>query len=174
MNRKLVDRLARELASVLEQVIEHQETLHDLIREKLDAMRRNDTAGMMSTSQREGRIAAEVSRLDARRGDVVDRLCDALNLPKPTAPGRMTLKMLAPALDVGVRTRLLTLGQRLREQMLKIAEANRVVELVCREMLDYFKTLFSALTLSDDGSELYSRGGSRAADARATVLDAVG
>ena len=174
MNRKLVERLTRELFSVLEQVIEHQETLHGLIREKLDAMRRNDTAGMMSASQREGRIAAQVSALDARRGEVVDRLCEALSLPRPSAPGRMTLRVLAQALEIGARAHLVSVGQRLREQRLKIAGANRVVELVCREMLDYFKTLFSALTLNDDGSDLYSRGGSRAADARATVLDAVG
>ena len=58
--------------------------------------------------------------------------------------------------------------------MLKVAEANRVVEMVCREMLNHFKNVFSAFTQDDEGAQTYSRGGAVEAGMSVKVLDAVG
>jgi hypothetical protein len=63
---------------------------------------------------------------------------------------------------------------RLREEMLKLAETNRVVELVCREMLAHFKMLFSAMVQSEEDGPTYSPTGEMGPSKGTRVFDAVG
>ncbi|MCG8404319.1 MAG: flagellar protein FlgN [Phycisphaerales bacterium] len=163
-----------ELISLLEQLIALQEALQVVIREKLEAMRRSDMDGMISAAHREGELAARVSVLDECRKRVAAELCRTKGLPKSARVEHVTLNILVERLGNPHRARLLELGNTLRVQMLKVAELNRVVELVSHEMLAHFKNLFSAFTQSEDGPRTYSRGGAVEAGSGANVLDAVG
>ena len=58
--------------------------------------------------------------------------------------------------------------------MLKVAETNRVVDLVSREMLAFFKAVFTAIVKDDTAPRPYSAGGEMGTPAGARVLDAVG
>lgn len=174
MNQEPVNRSAAELTSLIEQLVGLQETLHGIIGEKLDAMRRCDTEAMMSAAQREGEIASKVSAMDERRKQTVAELCTTLGIPKPANTKYVTLRVLGARLDETSRGHLMRLGDSLREWMLKVAESNRVVEMVCREMLSHFKNVFSAFTQDDEGVQTYSRGGAVKAGMGVKVLDAVG
>lgn len=174
MNQESIDRCATELTSLIEELVGLQEELHGVIDEKLDAMRRCDTEAMMSAAQREGEIASKVSAMDDRRIQTVTELCTALDIPKPTNTKFLTLRLLGARLDETSRGHLMRLGDSLREWMLKVAEANRVVEMVCREMLNHFKNVFSAFTQDDESAQTYSRGGAVEAGMGVKVLDAVG
>ena len=174
MNQESVNRCAAELTLLIEQLVELQETLHGIIGEKLDAMRRCDTEAMMLAAQREGEIASKVSAMDELRKQTVAELCKVLGIPKPANTKYVTLRVMGARLDETSRAHLMRLGDSLREWMLKVAEANRVVEMVCREMLNHFKNIFSAFTQDDEGVQTYSRGGAVEAGVGVKVLDAVG
>jgi len=174
MNRGDVKKLATELAEVIEQLIEMQAELHGIVCEKLEAMRRADTGAMLAASHREGEMTSQAVALDGRRRKIVTELCRAVGLPAAEGAGGVTLRALAGRLEPASRHRLLELAGRLREIMLKLAEANRVVELVCREMLVHFKTLFSAMVQKDETTPTYSSQGEVGPVAGARVLDAMG
>lgn len=166
--------LTPELGSVLNRLIGLQNELLGAIREKLDAMRRSDADDMMSAAQCEGRICSRISALDARRREIVTALCRRTGLVAPAGVRHVSLRMLAAGLDEAARAELLETGQVLRETMLRVAEANRVVELVSREMLAHFKNLFMVFTQNHDSRPTYSRGGSLESGDGVKVLDAVG
>jgi hypothetical protein len=166
--------LTAELGSVLNRLIGLQSELHGAIDEQLDAMRRSDAGDMMAAAQCEGRLCSRISALDERRREIVAALCECTGLVAPAGVQHVSLRMLAVGLDESQRTELLEAGQALREKMLQVAEANRVVELVSREMLAHFRDLFAAFTQDDDSRPTYSRGGSLEAGKGVKVLDAVG
>lgn len=174
MNQKEPDHLIESLVSILEALIERQGALHGVVRAKLDAMRRADTEQMMQLSHREGGIASEINELEKRRGDHAASLASAMMPPLPGGDPSLSLRMLARRLDDEPGARLTRLGETLREKMLQTAEANRVVELVSREMLAHFNNLFSVFTQDENEPRTYSRGGAMEDRTGVKVLDAVG
>ena len=174
MNIKNIDQLTNDLASILDELIGQQVDLHDVVRAKLEAMRRADTDEMTMLSHREGGIAAQVNELEQRRRQVTSEFASALSFPIHTGIEYLSLPVLAERLEERHRTRLTRLGAALREKMLQVAEANRVVELVSREMLAHFDNLFSVFTQDENEPRIYSRGGAMEDGAGAKVLDAVG
>ncbi len=166
--------LATELINVLEQLSGLQDRLLLAIDAKLEAMRRADVAAMTASSRREAELAAEAATLDQRRCLIAVDLSRALGLPIPPRAENVSLRSLCGRLEEEVRARLTQAGDVLREKMLKVAESNRVVELVCREMLAHFKTVFSAFTRDDDAPRNYSPKGSIESRGQIAVLDAVG
>ncbi len=174
MNQNVVTMLTGELAELIKRLINIQIALRAVVQEKLEAMRRSDTDAMLRAARREGDMAAEVTALDEKRVDVVSRLCTALEMPVVHAKRAVSLRALSELLDPASSRILANLANRLREEMLKLAEANRVVELVSREMLAYFKTLFSAMVQDEEDASTYSSAGEVGPTAGARVLDAIG
>ncbi len=174
MSAATVTTLVDRLAELLEDLSARQASLHEVIRGKLEAMRRADVEGMIAATHREGELTNEVTALDGRRRDIAGKLSEALSR-SPSERGRgLSLRNLAGRLDASQRPRILTLADTLRRRMLDVAEANRVVELVSREMLAFFKEVFSAMVRDDKTPLTYSAGGAVGAASGARVLDAVG
>ncbi len=163
-----------ELCGVLERLVELQDALQQVIQRKLDVMRTSDPTEIMRVCAQEAELAAQAANLDAARRRLVGDLCEVAGMARPSQPERVTLRALSQALNVDGRERLLSLGENLRMKMLKVAESNRTVELVCREMLSHFKRLFAAFSTPDEESGMYSNKGDRRAANGAAVLDAVG
>jgi phage gp29-like protein len=174
MNRDLVTKLANELATLIERLIELQVSLQAVVREKLGAMRRADTEAMLSASHREENTASSAVALDGKRLELVSKLSRAVGLSGDEAAEGVTLRMLAGRLEPALQERFLKLADRLRQEMVKLSEANQVVELVSREMLTHFKSMFSAMLQEDDAAPTYSSRGEMGPAAGARVLDAVG
>lgn len=163
-----------ELSALFGELTALQESLHGVITIKLEAMRRSDVDGMLAASHREGELAAKAEQLDETRKQIVTRICLVLGIA-PEAGGRpVRLSSILSRLDPSLRPRLAQLAAALRERMLKVAEANRVVELVCREMLAHFKALFAAMTQDEENVEVYSAAGGATRTGGPRVLDAVG
>lgn len=174
MNRRVVNRLAEDLATLLEQLIDAQIFLCGVVREKLDAMRRADVEGMTKASQREANATGEAAALDRRRSEIVASLCRELSVETGRNARQVTLRVLIAAMDGDMKTRLADLADRLRREMLALAETNRVVEIVSREMLAHFKKLFEVMTHSEEDAQTYSPIGAKGAAGAARVLDAIG
>jgi hypothetical protein len=166
--------LADELEALFDQLIERQVVLHSLAREKLAAMRRADVNGMLAIARRESEEAIRTAELDRQREDVVTRLGFKFGISPGIRGTGVTLRQLLEHLEPEARRRLVLLADRLRTGMLKLAEANRVVELVCREMLAHFKAVFTAMMRDDETPPTYSAAGEIGSAVRPRVFDALG
>ncbi len=172
MKRERVDTTAGRLARLIERLSALQEELLGGIREKLEAMRRCDPAGMIAASRREGEVSETTLELDEERRRLVSALCKELGVKHGGGVGMVTLRALAKRLDLEAGAELVRLGDELRRKMVKVAEANRVVELVSREMLAHFKNMFAAFACDEESPRTYSRGGKLETCIEARVLDA--
>jgi len=162
------DRVA--LRDLLLALIRAQTDLHDVLRSKLHAMRRADIGGMQAAAADEAALLEECGRIDLQRHALITRLAarDAVR------PGRLVrMSDLLPFITEPLRGELVTLTRTLRERMLAVAEANRVVMLVSREMHDHFRTLFSSMIQAVSEPAGYRADG-RIETREACVLDAVG
>jgi hypothetical protein len=166
----------RQLAELLERLIERHDALHAALRSKLEAMRRSDVDAMLAASRREREIVAAVQAGDGQRRELVSSLYAALMPERRDRPDarEVTLRELAARVAPDQREELSRLAARLRDRMLVVGEANRAVELVCREMLAHFKSLFAAMVCDGRENNTYRGHGAPRPVAGARVLDAVG
>jgi hypothetical protein len=174
MNSNMLATLTADLAALIEQLIEQQIELRSVVQKKLEGMRRCDVDCMLKASRMEGDLATAVAALDRRRYEVVSQMCSLLGFPKKTDLKAVTLKMLAARLEPQSRERLVRSADRLRGEMLKLAEINKVIEMVCREMMAHFKVLFAAMVQSEHDAPTYSPEGEVGPAVGARVLEAVG
>ena len=166
--------LVDELAGVLERLCKIQSLVNTAVREKLDAMRRAEVVEITARAHREGELAAQTAELDKSRRDVVARLCKALGISAVEEGREISLRSLVRRLAPPHRDRLAALANDLRERMIKTAESNRVVEIVCHEMMTHFKAVFEAMTSVAAESGVYGARGRRAHSGEPLALDAVG
>jgi hypothetical protein len=172
VKNKAVTTLVDRLAELLAKLTAKQESIRAAIREKLEAMRRADVEAMIAASHREGELVHDVTELEVERREISENLGEIVGA---RGKGRgLSLRMIAAQLDEANRTRIMNLADALRRRMLEVAEANRVVELVSREMLAFFKGVFTAIVRDDAAPLTYSAGGEIGAPMGARVLDAVG
>jgi hypothetical protein len=97
-----------------------------------------------------------------------------MSISAQEAGQEIALRSLARRMAPQWRDRLLSLSDELRERMLKVAESNRVVEMVCQEMSLHFKSLFAAMMNDGIDGGTYSDRGRVGVAGGARVLDAVG
>lgn len=168
-----VEKATTELVGVLEQLVALLGSLHESVREKLDAMRRADADQMAAASTREGELSGRVAKLYRHRHAIVSELCRLVDFPPVRNPSDITLRALSERLEPAVRQRLMKLAATLRDKMLAVAEANRVVEMVSRAMSDYFKELFSIIARDDESPATYSSCGRSGERGNVRVLDAM-
>jgi hypothetical protein len=174
MKNKAVNTLVDRLAELLEKLTAKQESIRAVIRKKLEAMRRADVEAMIAASHREGELVNDVTGLEVERREISEKLGEVAGA-RGTARGRgLPLRVIAAQLDDADRARITRLADALRRRMLEVAEANRVVELVSREMLAFFKDIFTAIVRDGAAPLTYSAGGEIGAPVGARVLDAVG
>ena len=166
--------LVNELAAQLKQLADLQTLVNTAVREKLEAMRRADVNEIARRSRREGELAAQILEVDQARRGVVARMCAALGIPATENGREITLRSLLKKVSPVEREKLAALANVLRDRMVVTAESNRVVEIVCHEMMAHFKVVFSAMTSAAADNGLYGEKGARAPSGEPMVLDAVG
>lgn len=166
--------MVNELAGMLKQLADLQSLVNVAVRDKLEAMRRADVNEIARRSRREAELSAQVVEVDKARRAVVGRICATLGVAATEGGREITLRSLIKKLPVADRDRLSALANVLRERMLATAESNRVVEIVCHEMMAHFKAVFSAMTSAASERGIYGERGGRAPSGEPLVLDAVG
>ncbi|GJQ27980.1 MAG: hypothetical protein HBSAPP02_30120 [Phycisphaerae bacterium] len=144
------------LARLLDQLIARHEALHTVIADKLESMRRSDVPAMLEASAREAAMTDEILKLDQQRAAVATDLATRMQWP---ANVTVRIRALAARLEPAAAKKLIDRADVLREKMLAVARANRVVELVCKQMLQHMKAVFADLVHPDDSNRTYSAGG---------------
>lgn len=144
------------LVRLLDQLIARHETLHTVIADKLEAMRRSNVPAMLEASAREAAVSDEILKLDQQRAAVATDLATRMQWP---ANVTVRVRALASRLEPAAAKKLIDRADVLREKMLAVARANRVVELVCKQMLQHMKAVFADLVQPDEANKTYSAGG---------------
>lgn len=144
------------LMRLLDLLIVRHEALHTVIADKLEAMRRSNVPAMLEASAREAAVADEILKLDQQRAAVATDLARRMQWP---ANVTVRIRALAARLEPAAAKKLIDRADVLREKMLSVARANRVVELVCKQMLQHMKAVFADLVQPDDSNKTYSAGG---------------
>lgn len=144
------------LVRLLDQLIARHETLHTVIADKLEAMRRSNVPAMLEASAREAAVSDDILKLDQQRAAVATDLATRMQWP---ANVTVRVRALAARLEPAAAKKLIDRADVLREKMLAVARANRVVELVCKQMLQHMKAVFTDLVQPDDSNKTYSAGG---------------
>lgn len=159
-----------ELRALLRALLRLQTELHAVLRAKLDAMKRADVDGMRAAGARVLELTDTFERLDLQRVAVVSRLAAAHGLrPDHT----LRLSELIAAYPQPLRSELAALATALRQRMLAVGDANRVIAQVSQEMVEHFRTVFEAMTQAAVPPAGYDRDG-HSGPVEACVLDAVG
>lgn len=166
--------LVTELAGLLKQLADLQTLVNTAVRDKLEAMRRADVNEIAKRSRREADLSAQIIEVDRTRRGVVTRICAALGIAATEGGREITLRSLLQRLNATDREKLSALANVLRDRMLTTAESNRVVEIVCHEMMSHFKAVFSAMTNAAAERGIYGEKGGRPPSGEPLVLDAVG
>ena len=166
--------LTNELAGLLRQLADLQTQVNAAVRDKLEAMRRADVNEIARRSRREAELSAQIIEVDRSRRAVVARMCAALGITATEGGREITLRSLLKRLPDADRDKLSALANVLRERMLATAESNRVVEIVCHEMMAHFKAVFAAMTSAAADGGIYGEKGGRPPSGEPLVLDAVG
>lgn len=166
--------LVNELGGLLKQLADLQLVMNTAVRDKLEAMRRADMSEIARRSRREADLAAQIVEVDRTRRAVVVRICTALSIAATEGGREITLRTLIKRLPANDHDKLSSLANVLRERMLATAESNRVVEIVCHEMMSHFKAVFAAMTNAATERGIYGEKGGRPPSGEPLVLDAVG
>jgi len=161
---------ATALVDLLEELLRLQTELEVVLRSKLDAMKRADTAAIQSASAREGLLVRRLAELDRRRKE----LLAGWPVPNPRGEAARTLSMLAESLNEPHRGRMTALAAGLRQRVAAVAELHRVITIVSAEMLAHYRKVFDAMTRSPDEADVYTPRGRAGAVRTTRVLDAVG
>lgn len=160
---------AVELRAVLRALLSLQTELHAVLRAQLDAMKRADVDGMRAAAARVAELTGSFERIDMQRVALASRLARLHGL----STRGVRLSDLIAGYPQPLRSELMSLSLALRERMLAVADANRVVAMVSGAMAEHFRAVFAAMAEAAVPPASYGRDG-RTGPAEAVVLDAMG
>jgi len=166
-------RRLEDLATLLERLETLHDRLHQAIRRKIEAMRRNDLGAMGDATQEEARLAGQIREREGLRKQLLEALGREAGWPMSGArvlPASELLSRLAEPQRSALAGRV----ERLRASVARVAQANRLAGAVARGTLDHLGWVFAAVRHEDGKAAGYSDRGGAVVAAGTRILDAVG
>lgn len=163
----------KDLIKLLESIKQLQTQLLNLIRDKLSAMRRSDTAEMQKLAEREQELVKHVQEREGLRKQLMDMIGEEIGLSSRSVR-MLCITQLCDYIPQASREVLLMAAQSLREVVLKVAQANRVVSVTAREVVQHLAWVFSSVKPKSDRSPDYTGSGAPVVCAQARLFDTVG
>lgn len=162
-----------DLLKLLDKLESLHEQLHQRIRAKLEAMRKNDVKAMRDATEEEERLAQQIREREGFRRQLVEAIGREAGWPAPATrdlPASQLLSRLAEPQRSAFEASL----QKLRKRVARVAEANRLVGAVARGTLEHLSWVFAAVRGGHDRPVGYSHRGASVATSQLKILDAVG
>lgn len=163
----------RDLVRLLDQMRSLYGQMFTLIDEKLVAMRRSDVAVMTHASTKERVLADRLGEREGLRKQLMDAVGEEIGLASKSGR-RMTVSQLASRLADQEKTALLAAADRLRQEVAKVAQANRVAGVVAREVVSHLRWIFAAVRPCEEEPAGYSMSGVVVSQCAGPMFDAVG
>lgn len=162
-----------DLIRLFDGLRELHERLLDVIRSKIDAMKRADIAAMQEHVVEEQDLARRLQQREGLRRQLMDAIGKELGL-KSLSARDLTVSQLESHLPESARRRLREQTNRLTEVVAKVARINRVAGALSREVLNHVKWVFASVKPKADKSAGYSGNGELLSEASSLVFETVG
>lgn len=168
-----------ELDTLLRQMIAEHETLLTLATEHRRAIAQADMSGLASAVHKQQEGVQRIAALERRRATLIPILCPPADAARPTAhghavtaaaprqppgPAQTTITGIATAAPEPARTRLLSLGQTLRDLINKLHNEHRVIREAASSLSSHMEGLMRQVYRKLSHAGTYARGGSVSAD----------
>jgi len=163
----------RDLMRLFETLKVLHEQLLTLMDSKLDAMKRADVAAMCLCGEQEQAILKRLHEREGFRAQLMDVIGEELGMNSRTARA-VAVSQLAPRLAEPERTELLASADQLRAMVLRVRQANRVVGVVSREILNHLRWVFAAVRPKDEKPTCYSDEGVLVSPTGMAIFETVG
>jgi FlgN protein len=163
----------RDLVRLLDQMASLYGQMFTFIDEKLAAMRRSDDVAMTSASGKEQLLADRLAEREGLRKQLMDAVGEEIGLASKSGR-RLTVSQLANRLTGADKAALLASADRLRQQVAKVSQANRVAGVVAREVVNHLRWIFAAVRPGDEKPTGYSKSGVVMSQSAGPMFDAVG
>lgn len=152
-----------QLVTLMHEELHLHQNLADTLQSKLDAMRVHDTAGLEALALQEQSVLNAVQQVAARRNSLLRRITPLLSPQRPAAV--VTAKDIAGQTKEPIRSKILALAAKLKEQTQHVQRLNHIVAVASRKMLQHFDAIFGVIAQSGRDIGLYSKAG------RTTLLE---
>jgi len=173
MVRIVEPRRIDDLITLLDGLCELQEKLIELIRVKMDAMRRADVAKLRTLHDEERALAKRLQARETLRRDLMMGIGEELGFSKNRARN-MTVSQVVAHLSEITGGRLVDVATRLRHTACKTAKANRVAGAVARETINHLRWVFAAIRPEDDTPVGYSGQGAVTGPQQTRIFETLG
>lgn len=159
-----------QLADIMHEELRLQKNLADTLENKLQAMRRHDTACLEDITAREQTVVNAVQEIAAQRNSVLRRITTALAMGRSASP---TAKEIAKQSSEPTRSRIISLAAKLKEQARNVQRLNHVTAIASRKILTHFDAIFGIIASSGRDIGLYGRAGRTALLEQNRLVDAI-
>lgn len=163
----------RDLVRLLDQMRSLYGQMFTLIDEKLAAMRRSDVEAMTHAGTKETVLADRLGEREGLRKQLMDAVGEEIGLASRSGR-RLTVSQLANRLADRDKAALLAAADRLRREVAKVAQANRVAGVVAREVVSHLRWVFAAVRPCEEEPAGYSKSGVVVSRSAGPMFDAVG
>ena len=167
------DKRIKELTFLLTEMKGLHEGLREAIQRKLGAMRSADTDQIHATAARERELADRIRKEEGLRRVLMERIGQALGIGAVECR-KMTVGSLAERVDEPAKTRLLVLGNELREVASEVARLNRIAALVSSEMVRHFRNIYSTFNRGGVDRAVYGNTGRPKEPTTPAMIDTLG
>ncbi len=163
----------RDLLRLFDALAELNERLFVLLGSKIDAMKRADLAAMRGCGEGERELVEQLQQREGLRRQLMDAIGEELGLSSRAAR-LLTVTQLASRISEPQRAALLKAADLVRKAVLKVAQANRVVGTVSREVLNHLKWVFASVRPRDEKPAGYAGDGVLVTSSGAAMFEMVG
>ncbi len=172
MTRRVESKRLKDLIKLFAGMQKLQEQLRGLIAAKVDAMKRADISAVGDWCRQEQVLAKQLAEREVARRRIMDAMRKELGLPDRDARA-VTVSQLASRMSESQRSTLQDAADRLRKVALQVVQANRVVGIVSREILNHLKWVFASVKPKEDQPLGYSGDGAPMGSGKMQIFETV-
>ncbi len=163
----------RDLVRLLDQMASLYGQMFTFIDEKLAAMRRADEVAMTAANAKEHLLADRLAEREGLRKQLMDAVGDEIGLASRLGR-QLTVTQLANRLSGSEKVAVLASADRLRKEVSRVSQANRVAGVVAREVVNHLRWVFAAVRPGDEKPSGYSKTGVVMSQSGGPMFDALG
>lgn len=162
-----------DLLTLLDELQAMHAELLEVIREKIEAMRRADVATMHRISERERALVERISRREGLRKQLMTAIGKELGLSQQYARN-LTATSLAERVGREFAEPLAQKSAGLKDVMTELMRVNHVAGMITREVLRHIEAVFDGVRKGRGEAVGYAPSGRSVADNERSVLELVG
>ena len=166
-------RRADTLVALLNEIADAHERLLDVIEEKIQAMRKADTAAINAAVERERELVGFINDREGLRRQLTENIARSYGIGGPAAR-KLSARQLAKRMGAEADPKMDEATARLRDITARIARRNHTAAMISENVLRHVKHVFAAMTGADGTRSSYSSAGAVTAGAAHRIFDAVG